>query len=378
MPPAPLHVFPSFVVGGAQLRFAAIANRFPGRWRHLIVAMDGVTTCRERLDPGVLVGFPAVDVRKGDTFGNLRRFRACLRAVRPAALVTGNWGAIEWAMANLIPLARHIHVEDGFGPEERDRQLPRRVWTRRLVLRRVTVVLPSRRLETIARDVWKLPPSCLRYVPNGVDLARFAPAPDGGERAVPVIGCIAGLRAEKNVARLLRATARVAAVRPCRLIVAGGGPERAALEAEAAALGIGGIVTFAGEVADAPRCYREFDVFALSSDTEQMPLTVLEAMASALPVVTTDVGDIAAMVAPDNRPFVVARDDAALADALLRLLADAALRRHLGAANRVVAERDFDQKRMFATWAGLYDGADSGGSAPKYLRMSGLPGTSVG
>ena len=121
MPPLLLHAYSTFAVGGPQVRFATVANHWGRRWRHAVVAMDGNLACRERLDPGLDVSFPELGLRKGDTWGNLRRMRAALRRLQPAALVTSNWGTIEWAMANRIGLVRHEHVEDGFGPEERDR-----------------------------------------------------------------------------------------------------------------------------------------------------------------------------------------------------------------------------------------------------------------
>ena len=99
-----------------------------------------------------------------------------------------------------------------------------------------------------------------------------------------------------------------------------------------------------------------FDVFALTSDTEQMPLSLMEAMASGLPVVSTDVGDVRAMLAPENLPWVGARDDTVVADLLASLLADRGARARVGAANRAKAERDFDQEVMFNTWRGLWTG----------------------
>ena len=204
--PLLLHIYSSFSIGGAQVRFAAIANRYPGRWRHAIVAMDGDLSCRERFASDVQVEYPEIPMLKGDTIGNIRGFRRVLRALRPHALVTSNWGSIEWAMANaagLRPLVRHVHTEDGFGPDERSAQLPRRVWTRRIVLRRSLVVVPSHVLLGIAKGSWRLPR--VRYIANGIDLARFD-APDAPvARAEPVIGTVAGLRGEKNVARLVRA-----------------------------------------------------------------------------------------------------------------------------------------------------------------------------
>jgi glycosyltransferase involved in cell wall biosynthesis len=355
-PPLLLHALSSFAVGGAQVRLAAIANRYPSAWRHAIVAMDGNLECRERLSPDVDASFPEVGIRKGDTLGNVRRFRRLLREMRPHALITGNWGAIEWAIANAWPVVRHIHTEDGFGPDEHDRQLPRRVLTRRIVLRRATVVLPSRTLWRIATGTWRLDPARLRYIPNGIDLARFAPAAMPA-RAEPVIGCVAALRAEKNLARLLRAFRLVTEAMPARLVIVGDGPERGALEALANTLGLGARVTFTGHVTEPQLLYAGFDIFALTSDTEQMPMTVLEAMAASLPVAATDVGDIKQMLAAENRDFLTPLDDAALAGALVSLLRQPALRRAVGAANRARAERDYDQETMFRAWRALFDGA---------------------
>ena len=239
--PAPLllHVFPSFAVGGAQQRMAAIANRFGRRWRHAVIALDGNTEARARLAPELDVRFPQIALRKDDTLRSVMRCRDALRALAPAVLVTHNWGTIEWAIANRFGCVPHVHIEDGFGPEERARQLPRRVLTRRLVLRRATVVLPSRTLLRIATDVWRLPQRRLRYIPNGIDLARFAPAVAEAAppwpRDLPVIGTVAALRPEKNLVRLLDAFALLRATHPARLVIVGDGTLRAALAARAGA-----------------------------------------------------------------------------------------------------------------------------------------------
>ena len=359
-PPLVLHVFPTFAVGGAQIRFTALANRFGNAWRHAVVSLDGRTECRTRLVPGLDVTFPIPATRHGHVLANLRGARAALRSLRPAVLVTSNWGSIEWALANLLPLARHIHTEDGFGPEERSRQLPRRVWARRLALRRSTVVVPSRTLLRIATDTWRLDPARLRYIPNGVDLAAYALAGEGRSRSQssPVIGIVAALRPEKNLGRLLRAFQKAGG--SARLTIVGDGGERPALEALATALGIAGRVLFTGHVAEPSRLYADFDLFALSSDTEQMPLSVLEAMAAGLPVAATDVGDVRTMLASENAPFVVPATDDALAGALRALLADPAQRRRVGLANRAKAAREYQQESMFQAYAALL----SSGSAP--------------
>jgi glycosyltransferase involved in cell wall biosynthesis len=356
--PAPLllHVFARFDIGGPQVRFTTLANRLGKRFRHAVVSMGGQNEARALLDPALDIRFPRVEVVKGDAWGNLRRFRAALRDIEPDLLVTNNWGCIEWALSRIGTGVPHLHMEDGFGPDEKFRQLQRRVLTRRLLLRRTTVVLPSRLLWRIATDIWRLPKENLRLIPNGVDLDRFAAAGQRMGKQPVVIGTVGALRAEKNIARLIRALARLPAAVPARLVIVGDGPERAALESLAAVEGVGTRVEFAGYRADPAPLYAGFDIFALSSDTEQMPLSLLEAMASGLPVAATDVGDVADMVDAANRPYIVAREDAALADAMHSLVCQRDLRVALGAANRARAQATFSEKNMVAAWGDLFAG----------------------
>lgn len=369
--PTLLHVFSTFKVGGPQVRFAQIANRFGRSFRHRLLAMDGAYDCRSRLDPDLDFELLEVPIATGRTLANVRSFRRTLQTLRPDLLVTYNWGAIEWAMANWRGKTRHLHIEDGFGPEEATGQLRRRVWTRRLFLRQSTVALPSQTLIRLATDEWRIDPSRLRYVPNGIDCTRFVRASATSSRpplpwtgSEPVIGTVAAIRREKNLGRLLCAVREVAREIPCRLVIVGDGPESAALKSLSAALGMTELVHFTGHVAEPEIYYPLFDMFALSSDTEQMPYSVIEAMAAGLPLAATAVGDVADMVAAENRPFVVAPDDDAFAGSLRSLLRDAALRKQIGKANRAKAERDYDESAMFAAYQTLFLGQTSG---PRWL-----------
>lgn len=358
-----LHVFPTFAVGGAQVRTAALMNHFGATFRHAVVALDGRFDCAERLRPGVPFTPIAFEAKPAETMpARLLRIRRLLRAWRPDVLVTSNWGSIEWAMANLAPpRLRHVHMEDGFGPEEAGGQIARRVWTRRLVLRGGLVMLPSQTLLASARELWRLPEAGLRFIANGIDLRRFSPMGPRADLGVPgegpLLGTVAALRGEKNIARLLRAVALLRADGlVLRLAIIGEGGERAGLEALAASLGIADVTRFTGHVPDPAAAYRALDIFALSSDTEQMPFSVLEAMGSGLPIAATDVGDVQGMLAPEGRTSVVSRDDGALAGALRALVVAPGLRGTLGAANRAKAEHDYDEQMMFVRHAELWRG----------------------
>jgi glycosyltransferase involved in cell wall biosynthesis len=105
-------------------------------------------------------------------------------------------------------------------------------------------------------------------------------------------------------------------------------------------------------------------VFVLSSDTEQMPLSILEAMAASRPIVATDVGDIHDVVARENRDFVVPRSASALADAVFKLLEDPARSAQIGRANRERALAVYDESIMYDAYRRLFDGTSSEHAAP--------------
>jgi glycosyltransferase involved in cell wall biosynthesis len=118
--------------------------------------------------------------------------------------------------------------------------------------------------------------------------------------------------------------------------------------------GLAAHITFLGRVEKPERALSCFDLFALSSDTEQMPFSVLEAMSAGRAIVATKVGDVPAMVAPENCGFIVAPDAIALADGMLTLLDDPIRRRAIGEANRRRARAEFDEKRMTAAYERLF------------------------
>jgi glycosyltransferase involved in cell wall biosynthesis len=340
-----LHAFPTFAVGGAQARFALLANRLGQGFEHVLVSLDGRHDGTRLVERDVRLRLRPVVWRKGGglSLRNLQTVRRVLREERPDLLLTYNWGAIEWALADrLRPICPHLHVVDGFGPEEADGQLSRRIWLRRLALTgSTTVVVPSQTLRKLATEVWRLDPRRVRQVPNGVDtaaLARQAGEPFGLRRRPDerLFGTLAGLRPEKNLGRLLRIAGMLPGALPWRLVIAGEGAQRASLEALARELGLAERVVLTGFVDRPGSLLGELDVYVLTSDTEQMPVSVLEAMALGLPVLATDVGDLRLMLPAKSRDACLfGRDEEpAFAARLAALLASPDERRRLGALNR--------------------------------------------
>jgi glycosyltransferase involved in cell wall biosynthesis len=360
--PLILNVFPTFAIGGSEVRFATLANSLGHDFRQLVFAIDGRYDCFDRLEPNAGVRRSHLNFPRAGTAANVFAAYKSLRHLKPALLVTYNWGAIEWALAATFTNIPYVHIVDGFGPKETERQLARRVWFRRLALARCSrIVVPSQTLHRLAKDQWRLPANRIVHIPNGVDPDRFERRPDtklisalGIPRDRRIVGTVATLRPEKNIARLLRAIAQTAERIPVALVIVGDGAERRALESRAVAMGLSQTVIFTGTIEEPARLLGAFDVFAISSDTEQMPISVLEAMAAGLPIAGVDVGDIKEMVSPENRSFIVNQDSTALAGALLDLLSDVNTRSRIGTANKQRVCNDYTLDRMVRSYNELY------------------------
>lgn len=365
-----LHLHSSFAAGGKERRAVRLINSFGSGLSHAIVSgVPEETGAAREIARGIPVewpvGFPPL--AGVPTPGRLQRLA---RAMRGYDLVlTYNWGAMDAVMAHTLfgqafGLPPLIHHEDGFNADEQDGLKPARNWYRRIALGRASgLVVPSETLEEIALTAWMQPIGRVKRIANGIDTAAFAKPPRAG--ALPGVikrpgelwvGTMAGLRPVKNLPALVRAFAAMPEF--CQLVIVGEGPEHDAIRAEAGRLGIEHRVHLPGFVPDPARYAGLFDVFALSSASEQFPLSVVEAMAAAIPVVAPAVGDVAGMVAEANRHLITpAGDEAALGEALVSLAYDADRRRAIGLANRERARREFDEKRMIGAYRRLYSSA---------------------
>ncbi|CAA9488616.1 MAG: hypothetical protein AVDCRST_MAG38-2489, partial [uncultured Solirubrobacteraceae bacterium] len=198
---------------------------------------------------------------------------------------------------------------------------------------------------------------------NGVDTARYREAADraaarraAGLPAGTLIGSAGRFATVKNFPMLLDAVALVRRTRPdVRLVLAGDGADRPALEEQARALGYGDAVHFLGWRSDTADVLRCLDVFALTSWTEGLPLVILEAMACGVPVVSTTVGDIPLILESGKTGHLVPPGDAAaLADALAALVDDDVLRRRVGAAGQAFVRAEYSQHTMVERYLAAY------------------------
>jgi glycosyltransferase involved in cell wall biosynthesis len=192
-------------------------------------------------------------------------------------------------------------------------------------------------------------------IDNGVDLRGRRPR-EHAPTVTPIVGSVAHAREEKNRSRLVRAFAMVHN-QGARLDLVGDGPTRHDEQQLAVELGISARARFLHDHTDPRPRYADMDVFALASDEEQMPLAILEAMAHGLPVVATNVGELAAMLPSEQQRFLVPPDTnapAAMAHCIDELLADAELRARLGRSNRIRVEQRFELGTVADCYRTLY------------------------
>ena len=367
-----LHLHSSFSLGGKEARATRLMNLMGARADHVVLtAVPDALGARDAIDAGITVKFPG-DAAAPPLHGRPgpARYLALARFMQRFDLVLSyNWGSMDGVMAHrlLSPFMRLpplVHHEDGFNEDESVRRSGKRSAFRRLALPTAHgLMVPSEVLHRIARTEWGAG-NRLRLIRNGIDVASYRGLPDQpivglDRRGGVVVGTVAGLRAVKALPRLVRAFAAVPA--PAHLVIVGEGPERASIARAADAAGIADRLVMPGFMARPCRWIGHFDILALSSLSEQAPIAVVEAMAAGLPIASLDVGDVAAMVASENRPYIVS-SESDLAAALCALASDAALRQRLGTANAARAAAMFDEAAMVAQYDQLYGSALGGQS----------------
>ena len=359
-----LHIFSTFAPAGPELRAVGLIHATGEAYRHSILAIDGRTDAKEMLpereDVRVLEAPP-----KAGTWKTSRRLRTVLRAEEPDLVCTYNFGALDGVMAAVGCKVPVIHHEDGFNADEATRFKKRRIWMRRRLLPLThRVIVPSKVLEGLATDLWRLAPEKVQRIPNGIDADAFEVADRNpelrAELGIPESACVVGfmghLRPVKNASRLLDAAGPIAAEHGIHLLIIGDGEERAALEVRALEEDLTDRVHFTGHLSDPQPHLRAMDVFAISSDSEQHPIALLEAMACGLPVVSTRVGDVEHILGEEQHPYITPLETGAdgMRSALRELASDPSLRERLGSKNASRVSDEFSHTQMIERHQALW------------------------
>lgn len=375
--PAPLilHVLYRFATGGLENGVVNLLNHMPAdRFRHAVLAIDVVDPSFATRVKNPAVAFLALNKPPGHAVAQYPRVWRLMRQLRPAIVHSRNLAALEMQLpAALARVPVRIHGEHGRDLDDVDGQ------NRRLQrLRRVYSPLVHRYI-TVSEDLRSY--LCSRVgiarhrvdqIYNGVDTQRFAPAAGGAQPLAGspwnpadhwVVGTVGRLQAVKNQVLLVRAFARARELSPVlrergRLSVVGDGPARADVQSALDASGAGQATWLAGERSDVPDVMRSLHAFVLPSMAEGVSNTILEAMASGLPVLATAVGGNGELVQPAiTGQLTPSNDVEAMAQALAAWAAEPVGVAAWGARARGVAEGEFSLQAMVSRYAATYDAA---------------------
>ena len=370
-----VHVVYRFGVGGLENGIVNLVNRMsPRRWRHAVVALTDLSpefaTRIERTN----IQHIALGKRPGHLIRDYPQLFGLFRELRPAIVHTRNLAALEavipaWAAG--VPV--RVHGEHGWDIHDpagirRRYRIVRRIY-RPFVTRYVAL---SRHLEYYLERQVGVASATISQIYNGVDTERFYPSlrtkpsipgcPFGGANQW-LIGTVGRMEAVKDPLNLVRAFVRALGIQPSvaqhlRLIMVGDGALRDQAEALLGEAGVRDRAWFAGERSDIPEIMRGLDCFVLPSLAEGVSNTILEAMATCLPVVATRVGGNTELIESGlSGTLVPPADSDALARAILTYLGDrATARRHAKAAHRIV-DTQFSLKKMVLDYVRMYERA---------------------
>jgi sugar transferase (PEP-CTERM/EpsH1 system associated) len=355
------HIVHCLEIGGLETGIVNLVNAPRAGQRHAVICMTHGGANRANLRPEVEV----FELHKADGHDpkTFARLVGLLRRLRPDVVHTRNWSAFDGILAGRLAGVRRIaHGEHGrefADPHGRNR--------RRKVLRRLFAPLVDS-FTTVSDDLrrWLIDEVRIRAakvvrIHNGVDIARYSPGDREESRAAigiapgrTVVGTVGRLNPVKGQATLIQAFARLAST-DAVLVIAGDGPCRDELQQCASRLGLGDRVRLLGERHDVPRVLRALDVFVLPSIAEGISNTVLEAMATGLPVVATRVGGNPELIAHGTTGRLVPPENAeALAEGIAEYVRDPIRRREHGAGARTRAVEVFGLDVMRDTYASLY------------------------
>ena len=369
--PLVVHVMYRFDVGGLENGVVNLINRMPAdAYRHAVLALTEVTDFRRRIARDD-VEFISLAKPPGHLWWLYPRLFRLFRQLRPAIVHSRNLAALEVAVpawAAGVPV--RIHGEHGRDVGDLKGLNKTYQWLRRLYNPFVThFIALSRDLENYLLDPVGIARRKVTQIYNGVDAERFHPADglpiiDGCPFRRPqhwLVGTVGRMQTVKDQTLLARAFVRALEREPAlrqrlRLVMVGEGPLRAQAQEILDAAGVADLAWLPGERHDVPDILRGLDCFVLPSLAEGISNTILEAMASGLPVIATRVGGNPELVLEgETGRLVPVGDVEALASALIDDAHAPEADRAAGLAGRWQVERRFSMDSMVAAYRGLYD-----------------------
>lgn len=368
--PLIMHVVYRFDTGGLENGVVNLINRLPGdRWRHAIVALTTITEFRRRIECDD-VEFIALDKRPGHATTLYPKMMRQLRQLRPAIVHTRNLAALEMTVpAWWADVPVRIHGEHGRDIGDLDGSSRRYQWVRRLYRPFVThYVALSHDLNRYLVERVGVPAERVDEICNGVDTDRFHPSaarePIAGcpfkDASHWLVGTVGRMQPVKDQANLVRAFVRAIEIDPAqrdrlRLVLVGAGPLLSDARTILQAAGLTALAWLPGERRDVAEILRGLDAFVLPSLAEGISNTILEAMASGLPVIATAVGGNPELVeAGRTGELVPAADADALAERILSYARVPETARDAGRAGRARVERFYSLAGMVARYDALY------------------------
>lgn len=353
----------SLDTGGQEVMVARLVERLdPARFRSTVISLQGGGWLADQLQAR---GFEVLCLNAPEAWSpaTIAQTAKILRKKRVDVVHCHNRKALLYGglAGTLAPRTRLVYTKHGASHWDGG---PTALLGRFVMRRSRAVVAVSQDIERGVRAGNWASGQRLHTVLNGVDLEQFRPRADRAEVrqsiGIPttalVVGTVARLSPEKDQATLLRAFAQVAMALPeARLLLVGDGALRAELEALARELRISERTHLLGERTDVAELLGAMDVFCLPSLTEGTSLTLLEAMATGLPVVATAVGGTPEVVAHETSGLLVeAGRPERLAEALCRVLQNGTLGARFGAAGREIVGERYSMQRMVERYAAIY------------------------
>ncbi|HEX3774011.1 MAG TPA: glycosyltransferase [Polyangiaceae bacterium] len=359
-----VHVLSSFQLGG-QERVALDLATLQRQAGHRVLAISLARPPQGRLDQAFRdAGVETSAVPKSAGFDPSLPFRLARSLVKEHADVIHSHN--PHALIYGAPAAALLRVPSVYTKHGRNPDIGRRKWLRRVVSRWVdayVAVTPA--LGEIARAEHECAPERLHVISNGIDAVRFTPRPEVRRRTreelgIPenawVVGTVGRLSPEKDQSLLIDAMTPLLSVER-QLVIVGDGPERESLHLRAAATWKSAFVHMTGARTDAENLLAAFDVFALTSRSEGLPLVLLEAMAMRLPVVSTAVGGVPDIVEHGVTGFLVPpRDKKMLGEQLAFLSTRPAIAAEVAEVARHAVLERHTMQRMAEAYEKLYEG----------------------